>query len=68
MPIVLQATDLGIVSHFAKSRGLLKIGERIESGIRRLGNLTHIKSTIDVAGHLVQTVIWTHYSEQNSFR
>ena len=48
------------MSHFAKSRGLLKIGERIESGIRRLGNLTHIKSTIDVAGHLVQTVIWPH--------
>ena len=43
--IVLQAT--GIVSHFA-NRGLLKIGKRIESGIRRLGNLTHIKSTIDV--------------------
>ena len=60
VPIVLQATDLGIVCNFAKSRRLLKIGERIESGIRRLGNLSHIKSTIDVAGHLVQTVIWPH--------
>ena len=58
--IVLQATDLGIVSHFAKTHGLLKSGERIESGIRRLKNLTHIKSTIDVVGHLVQTVIWPH--------
>ena len=32
VPVVLQATDLGIVSHFAKTHGLLKSGERIESG------------------------------------
>ena len=60
VPIVLQATDLGIVCHFAKSHGLLKAGERIESGMRRLGNLIHVRSSIDVAGHLVQTVIWPH--------
>ena len=60
VPIVLQATDPGIVSHFAKTHGLLKSGERIENGIRRLKNLTHIKSTIEVIGHLVQTVIWPH--------
>ena len=60
VPVVLQASDLGIVSHFAKTHGLLKSGERIESGSRRLGNLAHVKSTIDVAGHLVQTVIWPH--------
>ena len=60
VPIVLQATDLGIVSHFAKIHGLLESGERIESGIRRLKHLTYIKSTIDVIGHLVQTVIWPH--------
>ena len=57
VPVVLQATDLGVVSHFAKTHGLLKSGERIESGIRRLGNLVHVKSTIE---DLVQTVIWPH--------
>ena len=50
-------------SHFAKSHGLLKSGERIENGILGLGNLVHVKSTIQVAGHLVQTVIRTKFTD-----
>lgn len=45
----LQATDLGIVSHL----------HGLKSGKRRLRNLVHVKSTIDVAGHLV---IWPFWS------
>ena len=40
--------------------GSCKDSRAIESGIRKLKNLAHIKSAIDVIGHRVQTVIWPH--------
>ena len=54
----MDAIELGILHHYAKTHRLLSFTDRLASAGDRLARLATAHTSLQTQGHLVQTVIW----------